>query len=318
MGHTIKLQTDVKYLVPGETLKVPIIIDLDGPTKVRNISARFHAAERAEANYTSTSTDSDGKTTTQTKTAVEVHDIVDEKFLLEGEPPLGCMAGIVDGFKSLFGAGKGLTLDAGLHEYNVEFTIPADAPPSLTGQKCKIFYDLSARIDLPMARDPNEKYQFNVAPTVEQLEGKPAVAYYPDDDGRGFWDRTFGKGARLTLAVQNDVFTSGDKIIALFQAETDSVIKIKSATARLVCVESTQVHGHSDSHIHATEPVTIAAAQEIDGGFSTELILDAELIGPPTTRGKHFKVEWYLEVTLDVPWAKDPVIRASIRMVGSS
>lgn len=318
MGHTIEFQTDVKYLVPGETVRVPIVIDLDKPTKVRNVSARFHAAERAEAQYTEHTTDSDGKTQTRTKTAVSHHDIVDEKFLLEGEPPLGCLAGMADGFKSLFGAGRGVMLDTGRHEYSVEFTIPDHAPPSMNGRKCKIFYELSAHIDLPMARDPKETYDFKVSPTVEQLDGQPSVAYFPDEKGRGFWDRTFGKDARLTLAVKNDVATAGDKIIALFQAETDSSIKIKTATAKLLCVEKTLVSSHADSHTHQTKPVTIATAQEIHGGFSTELVLDAEMIGPPTARGKDFSVEWFIEVILDVPWAKDPTIRAPIRMVGMS
>jgi len=317
MGHEIHFQTDVKYLVPGETVRVPIVIDLDQPTKIRNITAQFHAAERAEADYTVTTTDSDGDTKTETRTAVDYHDIVKQDYILEGDAPLGCLAGMADSFAALVGAGRGLKLDAGQHEYSVQFTIPENAPPSLDGKKCRIFYDLSLRIDRPLARDPRKTHRFEVAPTIEQLQGEPVVAYYPDENGRGFWDRTFGKDAQLTLALQNDVCTPGDKILALFQAETDSPIKIKSATARLLCIESTRADGHTDSYSYQTEPVTIAAAQEIHGGFSTELVIDAESIGPPTTTAHNFDVKWFLEVNLDVPWAKDPSIRAPIRMVGA-
>jgi hypothetical protein len=317
MGHEIHFQTDVKYLVPGETVRVPIVIELDQPTKIRNITAQFHAAERAEADYTVTSTDSKGASRTETRTAVDHHDIVKQDYLLEGDPPLGCMAGMADAFAAMFGAGRGKTLDTGQHKYIVEFRIPDDAPASLDGRKCRIFYELSVRIDRPLARDPRKTHKFEVASTVERLQGEPVVAYYPDENGRGFWDRTFGRNARLTLALQNDVCTPGDKMIALFQAETDSPIKIKSATARLLCIESSRADGHTDSHTHQTEPVTIAAAQEILGGFSTELVIDAESIGPPSAKAHNFDVKWYIEVTLDVPWAKDPIIRAPVRMVGS-
>lgn len=316
MGQEIEFLTDVKYLIPGETVTVPIAINLEKRSKIKNITARFHAAERSEAQYTETSTDSDGDRKTETKTAVEYNHIVDEQFLLTGEEPMGCMASIGDFFASLIGAGKGEYLEAGRHEYSVTFKIPDDAPPSMDGQKCEIFYKLSARVNRPLAVDFREEKAFEVAPTIEMIQGEPAVAYYPDDTGRSFWDKAFGKDARLTLAVRSDVATPGDKIIALFQADTDSPIKIRSATARLVCVENTRADGHTDSHTHTSEPVTIATAQEIHGGFSTELIIDAESIGPMTTNAKNFTVRWFVEVVMDVPWATDPIIRTPIRLIG--
>ena len=94
-----------------------------------------------------------------------------------------------------------------------------------------------------------------------------------------------------------------------------SPMKIRKATARIVCQESTRVSSHRDSARHAVEPKEIAGQQTIMDGFSSQFTLPVNLIGPPTSSGRNFEIEWFLEVTFDVPWAADPVIRAPIRVV---
>ena len=329
MGKGIEIQTNVERITPGETLTVPIIVELEKRTKVRFIKALFHAAERSEAQYTTTSTDAKGAQTTTTHTATEDADIVKEEFLFVGEPPAGCFAGIGEFFASLVGAGKGVYMDAGRYEYSTQFTVPADAPPSMKGENCSIFYELSAQVSLPLRFDLTGKHAFTIGSPERSSGGQPVVARYPDEKGRGFWDRTFGKDAELTLALHNSSFAPGEPIKALFQAETNTPIKIKSAEARLVCIESTRAKGHSTVFTHTSEPLTIAGAQEIHGGFSTEFVLDASFetlqskkskkfdASPPSTLSKNFEVEWFIEVKLDVPWAVDPTIRAPIWMLAS-
>ena len=185
----------------------------------------------------------------------------------------------------------------------------------MEGENCSVLYRLSVSIDRSLARDPKEKANFEVVPLPQQLDPQPVVARYPDEENVGFWARTFGKKANLTLVLDKDAFVPGDTIECMLGVETESVMNIRQATARLLCVERTRAHGHSDTAYHHAEPVVIAERQEIEDALSARFMLEVESVGPPTTSGHVFDVDWYVEVTLDVPWAKDPTIRAPIRVV---
>ena len=104
---------------------------------------------------------------------------------------------------------------------------------------------------------------------------------------------------------------------ALVTVSIGSTMKIRKATAQLVCRESSRAHGHTDSALHATDPIVIADQQEIVGNFSQQFSLPVNPIGPPTTSARNFDVEWYLEVKFDVPWASNPVVRAPIHVFGT-
>lgn len=316
MAQMIRILSDSGFLERGETVEIPIVVELDQPlTRVRGITAQFYAAERAEAEYTTTVTDSDGKTRTETRTAVEFHTIVKEDFVLHGGPSPGFFRGLLDSMATVVGAGSGGSLAAGRHEFSVAVSIPGDALPSMKGKICDVFYTLTVRIDRSLARDPREETSFTVVPISQELEPQPVVSRYPNGDGLGFWERTFGKKANLTLVVNADAFVPGDKLDCMFGVETESTMNISSAKARLVCIEKTRAQGHTDTATHASEYITIADQQEIEDQFSTRFTLPLEAIGPPTMGAHVFDIDWYVEATLDVPWAKDPTIRAPIRVV---
>lgn len=40
--------------------------------------------------------------------------------------------------------------------------------------------------------------------------------------------------------------------------------------------------------------------------------------GPFSTTGQDFRVDWFVEVRLDVPWAKDPYVQIPVRYLESS
>lgn len=316
MGQMIQIQSDSDFLERGQTYEIPIVVELDKPLKrVRNVTAQFHAAERAEAEYTVTVTDSEGDTKTETRTAVAYHTIVKEDFVLHGGPSAGFFRGLGDSVATMFGGGSSGTLSAGRHEFSVGVTIPENAPPSMEGKICEVFYKLSVRIDRALARDPKENKSFTVVPVAQQLDPQPVVARYPDEENTGFWARTFGRKANLTLVISADSFVPGDELDCMFGVETESPMKIRAAKARILCIEKTRADGHTDSSTHCSKDFTIADKQTIDDQFSTRFVLPLESIGPPTTGGHVFDIDWYVEVTLDVPWATDPVIRAPIQVV---
>ncbi len=54
------------------------------------------------------------------------------------------------------------------------------------------------------------------------------------------------------------------------------------------------------------------------GTFSQEFSLPAETNAPLTVTGKQFSIDWFVQVQLDVPWAKDPKIRAPIVLLSGT
>ncbi len=315
MGQQIQIVAPSQYLERGETVEIPIVLELDKPmSRVRNVTAKFHAAERAEATYTETTTDSDGDTKTQTKTAVEYNTIVEEDFVLHGQQSPGFFGGLMDSMATVVGAGKSGTLDAGRHEFSVQVTIPDGAPPSMEGEKCSVFYKLIVRIDRALAMDPSEEYEFRVVPKAVEMDPQPVVARYPGDDGHGFWDRTFGKQAHLTLVLDKDCAVPGDELECMLGVETETPMKVTSVDARIICVESTRVRSHTDSYTHVGEWQRIIGREELGSEFSHRFTLPVESIGPPSQVTELFDIEWHVEVNLDVPWAADPNIKAPLRV----
>ena len=65
-------------------MRVPIVLRLATPRRVRSIYATFRGAEETKATYTITTVNAKGQATTQIHTAVEHVDIVQREWLLAG------------------------------------------------------------------------------------------------------------------------------------------------------------------------------------------------------------------------------------------
>ena len=78
--------------------------------------------------------------------------------------------------------------------------------------------------------------------------------------------------------------------------------------------ESSKAHGHSDGHHHRGEAVEIASPGSISGSYSKEFSLPGDSVRemPATAKGQLFSIDWFVQIELDVPWAKDPHVRIPI------
>lgn len=316
MPNEIHFQSPAGELVRGQPLTVPIRLNLETPLKVRGIQARFHGAEETKADYTTTSTDSKGNTTTHHHTAVELVDVIDQKHLLRGSEPQGTLRNIGDAVATMFGGGRHEVLDASAYDFQVEVTVPADAPATHTGQRSRVFYELSLCVDVPLAFDLKATQAFQVARSdAAEVEPKPVRVRYPEDKGRGFWDSIFSPDVRVELALARDTLRIGETVEGIFSVESTKAFKVRAIRARLFGIEQSSAQSHTDSRMHEGEPVELAGAGEIEGSFSQEFTFTAEIDAPPTTRGKLFSIDWYVQVEFDVPWSRDPKIRAPITLL---
>src|SRR5262245_47347385 len=132
MPNEIQIQSPAGELVRGQPLRVPLRLNLETRPKVRGIPARVPRAEATKRDSTTPSTDAKGNTTTHHHTAVELVDVVDQKHLLRGSEPQGAFRNIGDAVATMFGGGRHEVLEAGAYDFQVEVTVPDDAPATHT------------------------------------------------------------------------------------------------------------------------------------------------------------------------------------------
>lgn len=307
----IKIVPAFAQLVPGQSQRVGITLIVDKPIKVRGLHATFWGAEETKATYTSYNA---ATKTTQTHTAVEHSEIVKSEFILSGDERKGFFGNIADGLATMVGAGDHEVLEPGEYSFEVDVQVPEGAPAGFKAKNCRVFYQLEVRVDIPMWPDAKKVYEFElpeINPSVIQPVG-PKKTRYPEDQDRGLFDSLFAPDIRVEAAVAEGVIADGDMVQGIFSVETQKPLNYKSIQVRLIAIEKTQAQGHSATHIHAGDPIEIAQEGVVEGEYTREFSLAFANPGAVSSAGKSYSVECFLQIELDVPWAKDPKIRVPV------
>jgi Arrestin (or S-antigen), N-terminal domain len=313
MANEIRIQPPVETLVRGQTVAVPIVLVLEKRLKARGIHAKFLGAEETKAVYTTTSTDGKGNVTTHTHTAVQQVEITAHEHLLAGNEKMGFFGNMSDAMATVFGAGKHDTLEPGEHEFNVAISIPEHAPATHAGQKTRVFYELSIHVDVPAGFDLKATQSFHVEPLlIGQCETTPVRTRYPDDAGRGLFDSLASPDVQIEMALVADKYQSHEMIEGIFTIEPKTSLNCRRILVQLIGIETSEAHGHKDRHIYKGDSVDLGDAGTVSGIYSQDFSLPAKIAAPATVAGEKFSIEWFVQVQLDVPWAKDPKIRTPI------
>ena len=303
-------------LVRGEKNEIEVVVNFDKPTKIRGIHAIFFGREETQATYTTTERDADGETRSVTKTARQTVEIVRQEFVLLGEQKMGFFSSLGDSLKTMVSGGSGEVIEPGERRFKVDVMVPNEAPASLRGENCKVVYEVMVSVDIPIKFDWNKAREATVSrPPFDFLETESVHVVFPDESGRSLWDKTFGKDVTMNLAIDRNVICPGEKALAMLTIETLTPFKVKRIACNLIGSEWTRADSHTDSHSHNVELGGIESPNVIVGLSTHEF----EILVPPrrypcTQTGTNFSIDWTIEVRLDVPWAKDPVIRAAIEL----
>ena len=308
----IRIQPASVELAAGQLSRIPIIVSLDKALKVRGLHATFHGAEETRATY---ATYNAATKSTQTHTAVQHVDIVKTEFVLSGRERKGFFGNVADGLATIVGGGDHDVLGPGEYPFEVEVHLPPDAPSSFEGKKCRVFYEISTFIDVPMWRDVKARQAFQVqAAAQEPAPGGPVRTRYPEDQHRGLLDALMSPEIRVEAALTEQSLREGDTVEGIFAVETSKPLEYRAISVRLVAMERASAEGHADSYTHTGDPVRIAAEGVIDGKYSQQFCLPASNPGAMTAAGRFFSIECFVQIELDVPWAKDPSIRVPVTL----
>lgn len=138
---------------------------------------------------------------------------------------------------------------------------------------------------------------------------------YPDDAGRGLFDSLVSPDARLEMALVADKYQPHELIEGIFTIESQKPINCRRIRVQLLGVESSEAHGHKDTHVHLGTPHDLDSPGTVTGSYTKEFSLPAEVAAPLTASGKLFSIAWFVQIELDVPWAKDPKIRVPVTLL---
>ncbi|MEO8497680.1 MAG: hypothetical protein ABI614_21655, partial [Planctomycetota bacterium] len=304
MANEIRIQPSATALVRGQAMTVPVVLVLDRRLKVRGIHAKFLGAEETTAVYTTTSTDSKGRVTTRTHTAVQQVEFVSQVHLLSGNEKKGFFGNMTDAAATVFGGGQHDTLEPGEYPFEVEVSIPDDAPATHDAKKSRVFYELSIHVDVPAGFDLKATHSFQVEPlSTSGYETTPARTRYPDDAGRGLFDALVSPDTRLEMALVADKFQPHELIEGILTIEVRKSINCRKVLVQLVGMEHSEAHGHKDVHVYLGDSHEVASPGTVTGNFTQEFSIPAQTTSPLTARGKLFSIDWFVQIQLDVPWA---------------
>ena len=296
---------------PAETLvrgqSIPVVLALDRRLKVRGIHAKFLGAEETTAVYRI------GK---HRHTAIQQVEIMSQVQLLAGSEKMGFFGGMSDAMATMFGGGKHDTFEPGEYPFEFEVSIPDDAPGTHMAKKSRVFYELSVHVDVPAGFDLKATKSFQLdPPPAATADAAPVRTRYPEDGGRGLFDSLVSPDARLEMALIADRYQPHEMIEGIFTIETKKPINCRRILVQLMGIENSEARGHKDMHIHLGVPHDIGSPGTVTGNFTQEFSIPAEITAPLSARGKLFSIDWFVQIQLDVPWAKDPKIRVPIKLL---
>jgi hypothetical protein len=310
----IRIESTSSELVPGQTSRISIVVVLAKALKVRGLHATFHGAEETKATYT---TYNAATKSTQTQTAVECVDIVKTDYVLSGREQKGFLGNMADGLATIVGSGDHDVLEPGEYPFEIEVQVPRDARASFGGSKCRVFYELSVFIDIPLWRDVKalKSFQVTAAPDTQSVKHDCVRTRYPEDQDRGLFDALLSPDVKVEAALADGALCEGDTIEGMFVVDTMKPLQYRSIRARLIAIECTSAHGHTDRHVHQGDAIEIAAEGVIEGKYSKEYKLPVLSPGEKPDRGKLFSIDCFVQIELDVPWAKDPKMRVPVTLL---
>jgi hypothetical protein len=318
MANEIRIQPPATTLVRGQSMTVPIVLVVDKKLKVRGIHGKFLGAEETKAVYTTTSTDSKGRVTTKKHTAVQQVELVSQVHLLAGNEQKGFFGNMTDAMATVFGGGKHDTLEPGEYPFEIEISIPDEAPATHVAQKSRVFYELTVHVDVPAAFDLKATQSFEVGSRSEiPYETAPVRTRYPDDAGRGLFDSLVSPDAKLEMALIADKYQPHELIEGIFTIESTKPMNCRRIRAQLIGIESSEANGHKDTHVHVGVPHDLSSPGSISSNYTQEFSLPAAITAPLSASGRLFSIDWFVQIELDVPWAKDPKIRVPIQLLPS-
>jgi hypothetical protein len=204
------------------------------------------------------------------------------------------------------------TFAPGKKELRARFELPPGLPPTYSSTRTQVQYEVRVHVDIPWWPDARKRFALYVgALPMGQAPGAPAIFAHPPGGPRateaafegslGATVLTPGGGLRGAIALLNvGARTYRGFTISLLGQEQRTVTNWTGTKVETSIVESYTLHFPTPTPVEG-EPMQ----------FSFEVPPNAN----PTTVSRLWRLDWFVEVELNVAWASDPKLRTLVVML---
>ncbi len=306
--NEITIELNKKQFSGGETVAGRVLVQLDQDTPLRGIRLMLRGYEQSSWREGSGKT---RHTHSQTRT------FFDEEITLHGRPRLKFGELLADSFKGAFSKESYESLPAGNYCYPFSYQLPAELPgdyeSSVTGSG--IHYGVKAQVDLPLKFDLKAEQRLYIqepagAAATQEVTGRETKKFLFDSDSQ----------IEAAVHLEKNTFQPGEALHCQLEVMNRAPNKeVRAATLRLRQLETAFADGRT--HQGETE---IARARFDDCRFPFQQCQTADLelpipedVYPSIAKATLVKVDYELEVKLDIPWAIDLKVSVPIKLINA-
>ncbi|WXG47019.1 MAG: hypothetical protein WED05_10230 [Candidatus Atabeyarchaeum deiterrae] len=285
----VAIELEKGLYLPGEDVKGVARIYLDKPVSERSAGIYLTGKERTEVSY-ETSSYSGGHSHQQRQTAVEDREFVHQEFPLP--LPLG-------------EKGK---VQPGDYKIPFRFALPQQLPPTYRGKHARIWYAITAKIDVPLGIDIGETLELPVIST-----GQRDFRSSPTNISSTTWGSSESPG--VTFVLERGEYRRGEVISGKCNFRNPGGKTLRKIDVCLAYVEYAVARGHAER----AEVMKLESAVPIEGKVSeggSQFSIQIPQQSPLTYESSLSNLKCSLRVGLDIAWGSDVAASEDIRVVG--
>lgn len=280
---------------PGEKVDGQILLKLDKRTKARDIAVEIYGNEHTHITRLETRVVPNGKGGVTT-TTVSVTYTEDVAVINEGTSLMEKAIGTYE-------PGKKIVLTPNIYTLPFSFTLPEDATPTYNGEHAEVYYNVSAKVDVPWWSDIDDKKSFRVIPEEGvakegepiQLEAKKGQIY-------------------MQVDLNKKDFKRGEHLEGKVKINNDAGKKIRKVLIDLYANEHARAEGHTEDStvMRYTQEIPIDPPETIYFEKSFKIQIPHDAI--QTINKRYFSIDWYFKAGLDIAMAIDLEKETSIKV----
>ena len=201
------------------------------------------------------------------------------------------------------------TLPKGRSEYRCRFSLPADAPPTYSGSRIRIWYLMNVRAFIPWWPDARASFEVNVGPSHKRKA--------PDSKPILFSSQPEGPSANephIEGSLTSDVLSPGGVVSGAIALSNVAYTRYAGLRLSLVGVEWVKIGSRqSDNEAHRYE-IHMPLDKPVEGE-PNQFRMRLPAYVPPSYRDRHWSLSWYFECKAHIRWAQDMVLRLPVDVV---
>ncbi len=306
--NDIAIELDSLEFVGGETVTGTVILQLEQDTPLRGIRLKFHGYEKSiwrEGGGRSRHTHS------------ETHTFFDEELTLFGHPRLPLAELVADSFKAVFSKENYEFLHPGSYRYPFSYALPPELPADYDSSMTdsRIYYGLKAQVDLPLKFDLEA-----VQPLVVHESSNASVAHEVTEHKTKKFLFDSGSSMEAAIHLDKDTLCLGETLSCRLEVINRAPRKeIRAVTLALLQIETLCAGGHT--HKQQTE-ITRVNFEDLRFPVKDRTAVDLNLdipgdLYPTISRATLVRLDYQVQVTLDIPWAVDMKLSMPVVLVNA-